>query len=71
MRKALVIAGVVTSLIGIAVLGVGLSAMNISEKSAIAIAPAIAIHAMGALIIAIGFYIIGAGVASSRRSVCE
>jgi hypothetical protein len=71
MRKALLIAGVVTSLIGIAVLGVGLSAMHISEQSAIAIESPIAIHIMGALVIAIGFFIIGAGVASSPRSTRE
>ncbi|HYB76071.1 MAG TPA: hypothetical protein VEC08_03835 [Nitrososphaerales archaeon] len=71
MRKTLVIAGVVTSFIGIALLGVGLSGMHITEESAMAIESAIATHAIGALIIAIGFFIIGAGVASSPRGKRE
>jgi uncharacterized membrane protein len=64
MKKVLVIGGAVTTFIGIAVLLLGLALLTPHSGDAV-----VAIHATGALITAIGFFIVGAGVAASQKTM--
>jgi uncharacterized membrane protein len=64
MKKGLVIGGVVTTLVGILVLLFGIKAMVITHSDLY-----VTTHAAGALIAAIGFFIVGAGVTASPKTI--
>jgi uncharacterized membrane protein len=64
MKKRLIIGGVVTTLAGITVLLLGISAMFTTHSDIYVTA-----HATGALIAAIGFFIIGTGVTATPKTI--